>query len=207
MSDITLSDLISLARHNRGGDHTQDEEANYKEAQRKMAEIDITFSDAADEVKKIQEETHVELDQQTAFQLVNDLKLSRSESKQKMYQILIDDISSAYAVIEGQLKGTIPNWEKEYILKQIDVDLILDDVEWRSYIHINNFDNLTLPGCASAVVPICLRFRKNHTQEETANQPWSNEIRFVDLLCMMPGNPSTVKRVQMLKCGTVSSNM
>lgn len=209
MSELTLSDLIALGKLNsrniKAADITEEDRERYDEARKKVDAMYVTFNDAIEEMKDIHKKTNIWVDPRTVFEMINNLKIYAAEYEKKLYDILIDDVASAYVVIEGQLKDALPGWETEYYLRDFDVELITDDAVWQQYVYENKFDCVRLPGCSSALVPICLRFRKDRTEEEIKRDPWAIEIRFLDVLCLTEGDK--VERVQALQCANVSGNL
>ena len=199
--DINLNDLIAIVRHNKGKDTESRDQAAYREAERKMTMITESFENASEDTNELVKNSPVRIDPKTAFMMTSQLKNSESEGDRKLYDILVSDISNANEMINRQIRETYPKWAWDYILKDIDVDLFIEDVDWREYVYRNKFDDIKLPGCCSAIIPICLRFRKDYTDEEIKNRSWGNEIRFLDVLCMMGEYPIKVSRVQMLHCG------
>lgn len=201
---FSLKDLNALARRNKQN-ITEEEKQDYNEAKSILDSFASKASEAHKELATLLKSVHIQMDHHTMAQLMNELGTSKKEAEQKLYEIIKNDIVNAYQVIQGQLGDTYPNWTEDYMLKDIDVHVIVDEWIWKQYVHENSFDNLVLPGCATTTVPICLRFRKSFTEAESFKTPWSTEIRFLDVICLMSGKPAKTSRIQLVHAVAISS--
>lgn len=98
----------------------------------------------------------------------------------RLFSIILDDIKNAYKLIESELGEKYPDWKKQFPLTDINLSVIEDDEEWKKFRYLNELDNLRLPCCASAIIPIRLRFKKQNT-----NLRYAMEIEFIDVICLV----------------------
>lgn len=200
---LDVGDLITLAMHGQAGT-TKEEEEEYKLLKLRM-NADLERKEAiSKEVAEIFTNAPIRIDRDTAFQLVGQLKYGAEEGDKRLYNIIMDDLLNARAVIGGQLKDSYPNWVKDYTLQDIDVNLFADDEPWQRYLTRNQFYRLRIPGRSSVIMPICMRFREKVTGENP--NPLVKEIRFVDVHCVTSLEPLEVERVYMLHCDNVRAN-
>lgn len=203
MSEVlNIGDLVTLAMHGRPG-ATREEEEEYDALKRRM-NADLERKEAiAKEVAEMFTNAPIRIDRNTAFQLVGQLKYGAEQGDNRLYNIIMDDLLNARAVIGGQLKDSYPKWAEDYWLRDIDVNMFVDDEPWQRYLTRNQFYRLRIPGRSSVIMPICMRFRK---KIPNSSGTLVKEIRFLDVHCVTSLEPLKVERVYMLHCDDVRAN-
>lgn len=203
MSEVlNIGDLVTLAMHGRL-DATREDEEEYNALKRRMNAEETMNEEIAKETEKVLSDTSMVLDRNTIYQMVSQLKYHGGEGGERLYNIIMDDLLNARAVIGGQLKDSYPKWVEDYWLRDIDVNMFVDDEPWQRYLTRNQFYRLRIPGRSSVIMPICMRFRKRVPNNSGT---LVKEIRFLDVHCVTSLEPLKVERVYMLHCDDVRAN-